>query len=169
MSYLIIFVGKVTEVAIMTIRIVLISKGEKKVGTILSFFEIALWIVVVSRVLTNLSEDPWCGIAYAIGFTVGNYLGSTLEDIFGIGTAQLQIIVSRDKAEEICDKIYNKGYAYTIVEASGRVKERNIIYTLLPRNAVKKVIKDLREISDDALMSVHETKPIKGGFGIKRK
>ncbi len=167
--YILIFVGKVVEVAIMTIRTVLVAKGEKKLGTVLAFFEIILWIMLVSKVIGNLSNDPYSGLAYALGFTAGTYVGSTLENLFGIGTSQLQIIVSVDKAEEMCEKIYNKGFAYTKVDAMGRVQDRTIIYTLLPRSSVRKVLKDLRTVSEDALMSVHEIKPIRGGYGIKRK
>lgn len=167
--YITIFLGKILEVSIMTIRTVLITKGEKKVGTFLAFFEVGIWIILASKVLGNLSKDPISGLIYALGFTVGNYLGSTLEDIFGIGTAQMQIIVGVEKADEMCDIIYNKGYAYTRVEGKGRVKERAIIYTLLPRSAVKKVLKDLRAVSEDALVSAHEIKPMRGGYGINRK
>lgn len=42
LSYFIILLGKIIEVTISTIRIVLISKGERKIGSILAFFEIAL-------------------------------------------------------------------------------------------------------------------------------
>lgn len=167
--YATIFFGKILEVSIMTIRMVLITKGEKKVGTFLAFFEVLIWIILASKVLGNLSKDPISGLIYALGFTAGNYLGSTLENIFGIGTTQMQIIVSREKADEMCDVIYNKGFAYTRVEGKGHVMERSIIYTLLPRNAVKKVLKDLRQVSEDAMMSTHEIKPITGGYGLNRK
>ncbi len=169
MQFTLILVGKIIEVSISTMRIVLISKGEKKIGTTLAFFEIILWITLASKVLGNLSNDPFSGLAYAIGYTAGNYIGSTLESVFGIGTAQVQIIMSKEKSEEMCDKIYNKGYAYTKVEAKGRIKDRTIIYTLIPRNAVRRIIKDLKKVSEDVLISVHETKPVMGGFGLKRK
>ncbi len=169
MIYVLIFLGKVTEVSIMTIRTVLVAKGERKMGTILAFFEIVLWLLLVANVIGNLSTDPYSGLSYALGFTIGTYVGSTLEDLFGIGTAQLQIIMAVEKADEMCEKIYNKGFAYTRVVGKGRIKDRTIIYTLLPRSSVKKVLKDLRTVSEDALMSVHEIKPIKGGYGIKRK
>ncbi len=169
MLFVMIFLGKVIEVSIMTIRTVLVSKGEKNFGTLLAFFEIVLWLVLVSQVLGNISSDPFSALAYALGYTVGTYVGSTLEALFGIGTSQLQIIAPVEKSEEMCELIYNDGYAYTKVAGHGRVKDRIIIYTLLPRSAVKKVLKELRNVSEEALMSVHEIKPIRGGYGIKRK
>ncbi len=167
-NYTLILLGKIIEVSLSTLRIVLISKGERKIAAILAFFEISLWLTIVSKVLSNLSNDPLSAVVYAIGFVVGNYLGVKLEDFIGLGTAQFQIIVSKEDSEIITDLIFSEGFAYTMVEAKGRFKERAIIYSLLPRKAGKKLSEDIKSLDIDALVSAHETKPHTHAFGLKR-
>ena len=46
--YLIIFIVKVIEVTISTLRIVLITKDHRIKGAFLAFFEVSIWLIVVS-------------------------------------------------------------------------------------------------------------------------
>ncbi len=75
---LIIMFSKTIEVTIATLRVILINKGYRTFGTILSLFEIALWIIMASNVLSGLSEAPIKGIFYGIGFSLGVFLLSHL-------------------------------------------------------------------------------------------
>ncbi len=167
--YLLVFVGKVVEVALMTMRIVLISKGEKKIGSFIAFFEISLWLIIIANVLSDLSGDPVKAIVYALGFIVGNYVGSLLESWIGIGTAQVQVIVKKEFSENIINSLYDNGYAYTMIDGQGKHHARAIIYTMIPRKTVKKAVKIIKECHNEAFITVHETKPYMGGFGLKRK
>jgi uncharacterized protein YebE (UPF0316 family) len=47
--YFFIFFGKILEVAVSTVRLVLINRGERVKGSVLAFFDILLW--VLKRVL----------------------------------------------------------------------------------------------------------------------
>ena len=89
-SYIIIFFAKIVEVSISTVRIMFVAKGERAKAAIIAFFEILIWIVIVSSVLSNLSEDPVKAVVYAAAFAIGNYLGVFIEGkLFhiGIGTS----------------------------------------------------------------------------------
>ena len=77
--YIIIFCAKIIEVSISTIRVVFIGKGERVKGAILGFVEIMIWLVVVSSVLNNITEDPYKMFIYAAAFSLGNFLGVTIE------------------------------------------------------------------------------------------
>ncbi len=169
MIYVIIFVGKVVEVAMMALRIVFISKGEKKIGSIFAFFEVSIWLAIAANVLTGLNEDPIKAIIYALGFVVGNYLGSMLDDWLGIGTAQIQIIVKEENGPMIRQALYKEGFACTKVDGEGKDCMRNVIYTIVPRKAINKVVTLAKNITTNAVITVHETKPYFGGYGIKRK
>ena len=76
--YLIIFAAKTIEVSIATVRLVLVNKGERVKGAVLGFIEILIWISLVSSVLNNITDDPFKIIAYAAGFSLGNYLGVSI-------------------------------------------------------------------------------------------
>jgi hypothetical protein len=62
-----------------TIRIVLISKNRRKAASILSFFEMFIWIMAISNIMKNL-DNPGCCIAYALGYSAGVYFGMVIEE-----------------------------------------------------------------------------------------
>lgn len=87
--YITIFIAKIVEVSISTIRLVYNNKGERVKGTILGFIEILIWLLVVSSVLNNITEDPFKIFAYALGFALGNYLGLYIESKIALGLASI--------------------------------------------------------------------------------
>jgi uncharacterized protein YebE (UPF0316 family) len=59
-----IFISRIVDVTIGTIRIVMVSKGHKTWAPILGFFEVFIWLVAITRIIQNL--DNWlCYFAYA--------------------------------------------------------------------------------------------------------
>lgn len=168
MIYILIFLGKVVEVTLMTLRVVLITKGEKKAGSVVAFFEVSLWLIIVSSVLTNIAEDPFKILVYSLGFTIGNYTGSLLESYIGIGTSQIQVILRQENGEALRQALYDDGYACTIVNGEGKNRPRHILYVLVPRRRVKAIVEKVKSFQDDAVISVHDTKPYHGGYGLKK-
>ena len=69
--YLFIFFGKILEVSFGTLRIVLINRGERTVGSMIALQEISLWLVVASSVLVGFKTDFLKGIVYALAFACG--------------------------------------------------------------------------------------------------
>ncbi len=94
--YIMIFCAKIIEVSLMTLRIVFITKGERKMGALVAFFEVSIWLFLVTTVLGGITEDPLKAVVYALGFAVGNFVGSLLEERIGLGLSQVQIIVKAD-------------------------------------------------------------------------
>lgn len=166
--YLLIFFGKAFEVTLMTLRVVLIGKGERRIGAVIAFFEICLWILIVSNVIQGLAQDPFKAIAYALGFAVGNYTGSLLEDRIGIGTSQIQIIVKAEHGTPLSQHLLEQGLPCTIVEGQGHHHPRQILYVIVPRRQVREVIRQAKEAQSNAVITVHEIKPWYGGWGLKK-
>jgi uncharacterized protein YebE (UPF0316 family) len=71
----IIFLMRLTDVTLMTLRIIFVSKGYKLWSSVMGFFEVSVWLVAISQVMNNL-DKPLYAIAYAVGFACGNYLGA---------------------------------------------------------------------------------------------
>ena len=59
MFYILILFAKIVEVSLMTLRIVFITKGERKLGAIVAFVEVTLWLFIVTFVLNDLMADPF--------------------------------------------------------------------------------------------------------------
>ena len=80
---IIIILSRMVDVTLGTVRIILVSRGSRFVAPILGFFEVLIWIVVISQIMQNLN-NPLCYIAYALGFALGTYFGIMVEEKLAI-------------------------------------------------------------------------------------
>ncbi len=169
MIYIAIILAKIVEVSMATVRIVLITKGERKIGAFIGFFEVSLWLVLVSTVLTNIMADPLKIVAYALGFALGNYIGSIVEEKIGIGSAEIQAIVKADHGKMLSEALRNEGFAVTVMQGEGKNHPRNILLMYVPRKKVKKCVELIKSTQENSVITVSDKKPIYGGFGMLRK
>ncbi len=169
MIYLFIIVAKIIEVSMATVRMVLITKGERKIGAIIAFFEVSLWVILVSTVLDNIVENPLKIVAYALGFSLGSYLGSWIEEKIGIGLAEMQIILRVEHTEPVVSGLRDKGYAVTVMSGEGKNHPRSILLMYVSRNKIKESANFVRSIQQNAVITVSDKKGIYGGYGMLRK
>jgi len=166
--YLLIFVAKVIEVSMMTIRIVLITKGERKIGAIIAFFEVTLWLFLASSVLGGIAQDPLKAVFYALGFAVGNYSGSLLEQKLGIGLSKVQVIVKEEDGHELADYLRAHDFAVTLVKGEGKNFARYILFMYVKRKRIQLAHKLIVEKKPNAVITISDSKPIYGGYGLRK-
>ncbi|MBB6697768.1 DUF2179 domain-containing protein [Clostridium algidicarnis] len=166
--YVLIFLAKIVEVSLMTLRTVLITRGEKVVGSIIGFFEVIIWLYLVSTVLVGISEDPIKMVVYALGFSVGNYVGSFLEEKLAIGLLTISIVASANDAIMIAEKLRKDNLGVTLVEAEGMNEKKKMIVVHVKRKRKKEVIKLIEDTNTKAVISIADTKTVYGGYGIKK-
>lgn len=164
--YLMIFLVKVLEVTLGTVRLVLITKGEKVKGAILGVVEAFIWLALVSTVLDNVTEDPIKAILYGVGFGVGNFLGSLLEEKLALGTSRIEIIVLQEHEAELTATLRAAGFAVTVMEGHGKDYARKILISIVKRKQVKQYVEIAKKNQKNAVITVSESKPVYGGFGI---
>ena len=112
-----VFGARVLDVSLGTLRIIFIARGRRKLAPLLGFFEVLIWIVVVSQVIQNL-HSPLAFIAYAAGFATGNYVGMRIEDKLAIGTLVVRVIVPQE-ASQLMAQLHDAGYGVTSIDARG--------------------------------------------------
>ena len=133
---LLIFLSRIVDVTIGTIRIVMVAKGHKNIAPILGFFEVFIWLLAITRIIQNL--DNWvCYVAYAGGFATGNYIGLIIEEKMAIGIVKIQIITSID-ASNLIMNLKAAGYGITHHEAHGGNENVSIIYSIINRKEIQK-------------------------------
>lgn len=162
--YIIIFFAKIIEVSISTLRIVLVSKGEKLVGAILGFFEVLIWLIVVNSVLHNITQDPIKVVVYCLAFSVGNYIGVVIESKLAVGLSSLQVIVKGGNGSELASLLRENNFGVTIIEGQGKEQKREILFIHLKRKRIDEAVKLIQSIVDNAVIIVNETKIVKGGY-----
>jgi len=167
--YILILFAKIIEVSLRTIRTVLLIKGERRIAAIIGFFEILLWINIVTRVISDLSNDPLKAVMYALGFSLGIYIGSILEEKIGIGLSEIEANVKADHSQEIVDELRKDGFAVTEIKAEGQDANRIILSLFVQRTKVNQVVYKITDMQETAVITTSDVKPIVGGYGLKRK
>lgn len=143
--YLLIFLAKLLEVSIATVRVVLTSRGNRLASSLLAAIEITLWLVVASRVLKGIEADPLQGVAYGLAYACGIYLGIMLEDKLALGLSQIEAIVNHDEAVVIASKLREHGYGVTTFDCAGLEGAKQSIVVKVMRKDVPVTMSLLRE------------------------
>ncbi len=81
MIYIIIFVSKIIENTLSTLRIILISKGKKKIGALLQGLVALSWIFSTSIIIIDI-DNIYKILFFILGSVIGSYLGSSIEERF---------------------------------------------------------------------------------------
>jgi len=97
---LMIFIARICDVSMETIRVIYISKGIKYLAPIIAFFEIVIWLLAMEVVMNDLSNVANF-LAFAFGFAMGTYIGLVIEEKLSIGMVILRIITAEESNEEI--------------------------------------------------------------------
>ncbi|MDR0490153.1 MAG: DUF5698 domain-containing protein [Oscillospiraceae bacterium] len=148
MVYAFIFVAKLMEVSISTVRQVLTNRGNRTVASLLAAAEITIWLIVTSTVLLEIRADPLRAVVYGLAYAIGIYLGILIEDKLALGLSQIEVIAEFDEAKEITKKLRDFGYGATTYDCEGLEGKKLSISLKIRRKDVPTTIKLLREYSD---------------------
>ncbi|MEZ5104722.1 MAG: DUF2179 domain-containing protein [Draconibacterium sp.] len=151
-----IFLARICDVSIGTIRIVMVAKGQKMWAPILGFFEILIWLLAISRIFENL--DNWtCYLGYSLGYATGNFIGLKLEEKLAMGIVRIQII-TRKTAEQLIDNMRNAGYGLTYHDAKGGSEDVSIIYSIIKRTELPKVVDLIKLFNPNAFYTIEDVR-----------
>lgn len=162
--YIFIFVAKLVEVSLATVRNVLINRGEKIKGAAIGFFEVLIWVYVVSNVITNVTEDFTKVIVYCFAFALGNYVGVTLESKLAIGTASIQAVVGVTRHEELENALRDRGFGVTTIHGEGKDGTVEVLMIYLKRKLVGEAIDLIREYVPTAMVTVNDVRELRNGY-----
>ncbi|MCD4826975.1 MAG: DUF5698 domain-containing protein [Acholeplasmataceae bacterium] len=161
---LLIFVAKIVEVTMGTMRIILISKGYRKQGTALAIVEILLWVFIASSVIKGVSDTPIKGIVYAIGFALGVYVGSFIENRLAVGKVLIQVISDKVGADIIVNILRVNGHGVTSIDAYGKDSERTVLMIFANRKNKQVILDLIKDADEKALVVANEVSIVSGGF-----
>ncbi|MCL2761596.1 MAG: DUF5698 domain-containing protein [Treponema sp.] len=162
-EFFLIIILKSIEVTIATLRIILISKGYRRQGTMLSFVEVLLWTFIASRVIMGIAEAPIKGIAYSIGFSIGVFLGSKIEAHIAMGRILIQTIVSKENSGPITECLREKGYAVTTIDAQGRDSQKAVLMIFAKRKGKEEIISEIQQLDESAMIITNDVTALHGG------
>ena len=143
-------------------------KGKDLVASLIGLIEITVWFLIVKEALNTNNNSIWIVIAYALGFSVGTYIGGKISKKFIKSNLEVQVILS-SKDNNIVDKIRKEGYGVTTIVVSGSKNEKYMLYIQIKNQSLEHLKEIIKKLDKQAFMVVNETKYVEiGYFNIKK-
>lgn len=147
--FIFVFLLRVTDVTLGTIRTVTIVKGYIGLSMVLGFFEVGIWVLVISQVIARIGESWLLVVAYAGGFAVGNGVGILVERKAALGMAVVRIVSQSGEGEAVAEELRLLGFPATTFAGEGAEGPVTLVYVAGPRRAIQTVLKTARAIDPD--------------------
>jgi uncharacterized protein YebE (UPF0316 family) len=157
---LVVFLAELLVVTISTIRIIFVSRGMRILAPLLGFFEITIWLYAITRIMQNLNTSI-C-LAFAAGFTLGNYLGILIEEKLAMGTALVRLITGKDPGE-LVGKLARADFGVTCMEGQGATGRVQVILTVVKRKEVERVVSLIKQFDPKIFYSIDEVQTVNEG------
>ncbi len=151
-----IFIARVTDVSLGTLRTIAIVHGRTVMAFCLGFIESIIWLAVVSTIITTVKEQPMLGVIYALGFASGNLVGIQIERLIALGHLTLRVI-SRKNSTAIVEAIRSKGFPVTTFTGEGRAGVVLELYIVCKRRDLKKLLSTVLELDPQAFYVTEQT------------
>jgi uncharacterized protein YebE (UPF0316 family) len=140
---LLIIVARIADQSLGTLRMVAVINGRRVVAWVLGFFEVLIWVLVVSKVLMNLTHPAYI-ISYAIGFATGNYVGMTIEHWLAFGEQVVRVFTR--KGGTLASSLRDEGFAVTEFSGVGRDGPVFLLFIQTRRQDVGRLADRAREL-----------------------
>lgn len=158
---LVIFVAELAVVTCGTMRVIFTARGMRYLAPLLGFFEITLWLFAIGQIMQNLTSFR-CHMAFAAGFTCGNFLGIFLEKQLALGSLVIRIITPKD-ARPLLAGLKAAHFGLTTIDAEGANGPVKIIFTVIQRRQQRQVIQLIQRFDSQAFYSVEEVRSAQAG------
>jgi len=155
---MLIFMARVADVSIGTIRVILVMQGKKGLAPLLGFFESIIWLLAIGQIFQHI-DNPISYISYATGYAFGTYVGIILEEKMAIGRVVVRVITSLP-ATDLIDYLERKNHRYSNIEATGNDGKVNIVFTVVKRNVLKELIPKVKEYNPKAFFTIEGVKKV---------
>lgn len=116
---LLIFTARITDVSISTVRIIMVSRGNRRYASLLGFFEGIIWVIAISQVIQNC---------------------------LAIGVQTVQII-TEENLKALSMLLREEGFGVTNLRARGQAGDMDFIHVVTPRKRTKELLKIVNEFN----------------------
>ncbi|HLU82266.1 MAG TPA: DUF5698 domain-containing protein [Trueperaceae bacterium] len=155
LSALLIFVMRIADVSLGTLRIGFLVRGKRRLAGLFGFFESLIWLLAAAQVLSNL-DSVWQFLAYAAGYATGTIMGVSIERWLAMGTSLMRVVSTVDTAST-SDALRSAGYYVTEINAKGRDGDVRVSFTVLPRRKEQSALKLINQINPSAFVTFEST------------
>ena len=147
---ILIFIARVTDVTLGTLRTIAVVNGRSITASVLGFFEVSIWISVITQVMQRL-DNPWNMLGWALGFAAGNAVGIAIERRLAMGHLVVRVL-SREKSGEVATVL--RGNGQRVTEFIGHDPEGDValLYMVIDRGDLRSLSAAARTIDPECVV-----------------
>jgi len=153
-----IFLARAADVSMAAIRIIFVSRGIRALAAMIGFFEMLIWLVGISQIMQNLN-NPINYIAFAGGFSLGTFVGITVERKIAIGNLALQFITNKNPAG-LLRYFRAKGYGATTIDGQGTAGPVKIVLVIVRRKLLDEVLKIIKKFDQNIFYTIEDVRHV---------
>ncbi|MGG5252125.1 DUF2179 domain-containing protein [Neobacillus sp. SM06] len=164
-NIILIFALQLIYVPVLTLRTIFLVKNMSVAASSFGILEALIYVFGLSLVFSGHQSIAEM-IVYAVGFGVGLYIGTRIENKLAIGYTSL-VVNLMELNEKLIDLLRNKGFGVTVFEGMGRDSKRYQLEILTKRSRENEVMTLIEEYEPKAFIISYEPRRFKGGFLVK--
>lgn len=163
---ILIFLARVCDVSINTVRIIFVMHGKKFLAPFLGFFEAFIWLLAIRQIITNI-DVVYSYFAYAGGFATGTFLGMVIEEKLALGRVVVRVI-TQNPADELIEFLKQKDYRYSNIDAESNTGKVNILFSVVRREELPEYIQSINRYNPQAFYTVEGVKRVSDDDSLDR-
>ena len=158
-----VFLVRIIDVSLGTFRTIVTVKGQKLFASIIGFFEVFVWFLVVKEALNTSITSVWIGFSYALGFATGTFIGTFLSEKLIPGNLTIQVITSKSN---MIKYIRNIGYGVSTIPIKGKDfrSRKYLLFIEIDKNDFLHLKKIIKNLDPNAFVVVNESKQVYNGY-----
>lgn len=162
-----IFIARMSDVTLGTLRNVFISKGFRNIVPLIGFFEVLIWLISIRQIMHHL-DNPLCYIGFAGGFAAGTYVGMLIEGRLALGLQVIRIITHQN-SEGLIQALKAENIGITILDGQGAKGPVKIVFTIVKRKDIDTIKGIIQTFNPSAFYSIEDIRLANQGVFPKKK
>lgn len=160
-----IFCVRIMDVSLGTMRTIVTVKGKKHIASLIGFFEIFIWFVIVKEALNVESTSLWIAFSYAGGYASGTFIGGFLSERIIKGNFGVQVITSK-KDDELVAFLKKSGFGVSVIDvrSENEHSEKYMLFIEIDKTRFNELKKLIKKYDEKAFIVVNETKAVYNGY-----
>ena len=157
-----IFLLRITDVSLGTIRMILSIQGRRYVAAAIGFIEVTVFIIAIGKVMSQL--DNFVNVlAYSGGFAGGTILGITIESRLAMGYRVVRVITHRAN-DRLVSRLRDSAFGVTKLTGEGRDGMVYILLSVVRRKNLRRFTDIVDELAPRAFVTVEESREHARGY-----
>jgi uncharacterized protein YebE (UPF0316 family) len=159
---LLIFLSRLSDVTLATMRHIFVSKGLKRIVPIIGFFEVLIWLIAMRQIMNHV-DNVVNYFAWAAGFSAGTILGMYIEEQLALGQQVIRIITNQDVAD-LQLALKQADFGLTIIDGHGSTgADVKVLFMVIKRKEFETVTTIIHQHLPNAFYSVEDVRSYHAG------